>query len=121
MAKMNKQEFLQRRRNRIRKKISGTPEQVRLSIRRSSKHIYAQIIDDTKGLTLCCASSLSKEIRDEMPNGQNQVAAKTVGKLIAEKAKAAGVVKVVFDRAGRLYHGRVKALAEGARDGGLQF
>jgi len=121
MARMTKEDYLRRRRRRIRRKVYGVPGKVRLSVCRSSKHIYVQIIDDSKGETLCSASSLSKEIRDAVPYGGNQDAAKAVGKLIAEKAKAAGIETIVFDRGGRLYHGRVRALAEGARDGGMKF
>jgi large subunit ribosomal protein L18 len=107
---------LQRRRNRIRRRITGTPERPRLSVYRSLKHIYAQIIDDTTGRTLAAASSLALDV----PGG-NVEAAKAVGKAIAEKAKECAVQKVVFDRNGRLYHGRVKALADAAREAGLEF
>ena len=103
---------------RVRKKISGTPEAPRLSVYRSNKHIQAQIIDDTKGITLVSASSLEKGFECE---GTKTDAAKKVGEAIAERAKAKGIDTVVFDRGGYLYHGRVKALAEGAREGGLQF
>ena len=88
---------------------------------RSSKHIYAQVIDDLKGETLACASSLEKDMRGAMKTGANIAAAKAVGKLVAERAAAKGVKDVVFDRGGYLYHGRVKALAEAAREGGLNF
>jgi len=94
---------------------------VRLSVFRSSKHIYAQVIDDTKGETLAQASSLEKEMRGRLKTGANIEAAKVVGKLVAERAKAKGVGEVVFDRGGYLYHGRVKALADAAREGGLNF
>ena len=93
----------------------------RLSVFRSSKHIYAQIIDDLKGETLASASSLEKDMRGSMKNGANIAAAKAVGKLVAERAAAKGVKDVVFDRGGYLYHGRVKALADAAREGGLNF
>jgi large subunit ribosomal protein L18 len=93
----------------------------RLSVFRSSKHIYAQVIDDTKGETLVAASSLEKEMRTGLKTGANIEAAKAVGKLVAERAAAKGVKDVVFDRGGYLYHGRVKALAEAAREGGLKF
>jgi large subunit ribosomal protein L18 len=93
----------------------------RLSIFRSSKHIYAQIIDDTKGETLAAASSIEKDMRGGMKNGANIAAAKAVGKLVAERATAKGVKDVVFDRGSYLYHGRVKALADAAREGGLNF
>lgn len=101
---------------RVRKKISGSPERPRLSVFRSNKAIYCQIIDDLKGHTLVAASSW-----DDHVTGNKTEKAKAVGKIIAEKAKAAGIETVVFDRGGYLYHGRVKALAEGAREGGLQF
>ena len=111
--------FNQRRRRvrtAIRLKSGGRP---RLSIHRSSQHIYAQVIDDTKGITLAAASSLEKDMRDA--SGATTSAAADVGKRLAERAKAAGVLAVVFDRGGFLFHGRVKALAEGAREGGLEF
>ena len=94
---------------------------VRLSIFRSSKHIYAQVIDDTKSETLVAASSIEKDMRGSMMNGANIAAAKAVGKLVAERAAAKGVKDVVFDRGAYLYHGRVKALADAAREGGLNF
>jgi large subunit ribosomal protein L18 len=93
----------------------------RLSVFRSSGNIYAQIIDDVKNETLVSASTIDKEIRSSLKNGGNVLAANTVGKLVAERAKKAGIVDVVFDRGGYIYHGRVKALADGAREGGLQF
>lgn len=102
----------------IRKRLSGSTERPRLSIFRSNKGIYAQIIDDTTGKTLASASSLSKEFS---ASGTKIDQSKAVGKLIAEKAAAAGISQVVFDRNGYLYHGRVKSLAEGAREGGLNF
>ena len=107
-----------KRHKRVRSKISGTPERPRLNVFRSETNIYAQIIDDTKGVTLVSASSLEKSFEG---TGSNMEAAKKVGQIVAERAKAAGIDAVVFDRGGYLYHGRVKALAEGAREGGLQF
>ena len=107
-----------KRHKRVRGKISGTPERPRLNVFRSETNIYAQIIDDVSGKTLVSASSLEKGF--EGP-GSNCEAAKKVGLAIAERAKAKGIEAVVFDRGGYLYHGRVKALAEGAREGGLQF
>ena len=104
---------------RIRSKISGTGETPRLSVFRSNKQIYAQIIDDEKKSTLVSASSLDKSLKLE--NGGNVEAAKAVGKLLAEKAKKAKITKVVFDRGGYLYHGRVQALAEAARENGLEI
>jgi large subunit ribosomal protein L18 len=105
------------RRN-IRRAAGG---RARLSVFRSSKHIYAQVIDDIKGETLASASSLEKSLRESLKTGANIDAAKTVGKLLAERASAKGVKEVVFDRGGYLYHGRVKALADAAREGGLKF
>jgi large subunit ribosomal protein L18 len=123
MADENKEKArrLLRRKYSIRKTLSGTPERPRLSVFRSDKHIYAQVIDDTCGRTLAAASSVEKEVRGSAPNGGNIAAAKLVGKAVADRAKAAGVTLVAFDRGGRKYHGRVKALAEAAREGGLKF
>ncbi len=111
-----------RRKRRIRKKIFGTSERPRLCVYRSLKHMYAQIIDDTKGITLAAASTLDPEIRDKVKELKGKIAkAEVVGKLIAKRALEKGIKKVVFDRNGFLYHGRVKAVAEGAREGGLDF
>ncbi|HEY0009420.1 MAG TPA: 50S ribosomal protein L18 [Tepidisphaeraceae bacterium] len=123
MADKNKAKALrlQKRKWSIRKTLMGSPERPRLSVFRSDKHITAQIIDDYAGKTLVSASSLQKDIRGDAPNGGNITAAVAVGKAIAERAKAAGVAKVAFDRAGRRYHGRIKALADAAREGGLDF
>lgn len=110
-----------RRKISIRKRLSGSAERPRLAIFRSSKHIYAQVIDDGAGKTLASASSLVDDVRGELKHGANLAAAKSVGKAIAERAKAAGVTQVAFDRAGNRYHGRVKALADAAREGGLKF
>lgn len=115
-----------RRKQRVRKKIFGTPERPRLSVYKSCKHIYAQIIDDTIGHTLVSASSLSKEIKDKIKEvkekgGTKTEIAKIVGELIAKKALEKGIKKVCFDRGGFKYHGRIKALAEAARAGGLEF
>ena len=107
-----------KRHKRVRSKISGTPERPRLNVFRSEKHIYAQVIDDTKGATLCSASSVEKDFEGV---GSNKDAARKVGKLVAERAAAKGVEVVVFDRGGYIYHGRVKELAEAAREGGLKF
>ena len=107
-----------KRHQRVRKNISGTAERPRLNVFRSLNNIYAQIIDDVKGVTLVSASSLDKEFESY---GGNVEAAKAVGKAVAEKAIAAGIKSVVFARGGYLYHGRVAALAEGAREGGLEF
>lgn len=111
----------ERRHLRVRRKVSGTPERPRLNVFRSLSHIYAQIIDDVAGKTLVTASSLDAEIKGEIKNGGNVEAAKAVGALIAKKAISAGITEVVFDRGGYIYHGRVKALAESAREGGLKF
>ncbi|AWK86610.1 50S ribosomal protein L18 [Azospirillum thermophilum] len=102
----------------IAKKAGG---RVRLSVFRSNLHIYAQVIDDESGRTLASASTLEKELREQLKHGGNVEAAKRIGGLIAERAKAAGVTEVVFDRGGYIYHGRVKALADAAREGGLSF
>ncbi len=107
-----------KRHKRVRSKISGTPEMPRLNVFRSEANIYAQVIDDVSGQTLVSASSLDKAIEGY---GGNVAAAKAVGQLVAERAKAKGIETVVFDRGGYLYHGRVQALAEGAREGGLKF
>ncbi len=111
----------QKRQLRIRKKIFGTSDRPRLSVFRSLDHIYAQIIDDTTGNTLVAASTLDKELKGQLNTGGNIEAAKAVGKLVAEKAKAKGITQVVFDRGGNIFHGRVKALADSAREGGLEF
>ena len=107
-----------KRHKRVRAKISGPPEMPRLNVFRSEANFYAQVIDDVNGVTLASASSLDKAIEGY---GGNIAAATAVGKLVAERAKAKGIETVVFDRGGYLYHGRVKALAEGAREGGLKF
>ncbi len=106
------------RHKRVRSKVSGTPERPRLNVFRSETNIYAQVIDDTTGRTLACASSLEKGFACE---GSKTDAARQVGKTVAERARAKGIEMVVFDRGGYLYHGRVQALADGAREGGLQF
>ena len=112
-------EMRQRRHLRVRKKVSGTGERPRLVVFRSLKHIYAQLVDDDRGVTLLGVSDASEGIQVE---GEGKVGrGKAAGKLLAEKAKAAGFTKVVFDRAGYRYHGRVQAVADGAREGGLEF
>ena len=110
-----------RRKARVRRAIIAKGGRPRLSVFRSSKQIYAQVIDDERGRTLAAASSLEKAMREQFKTGATVEAARVVGKEIAERAKKAGVAKVVFDRGGYMYHGRVKALAEGAREGGLEF
>lgn len=122
MATQNKNESRQKRHTRVRKRVNGTPERPRLNVYRSSNNIYAQIIDDLAGRTLTAASSLDATLRkDDKSAGGNVVAAKAVGQLIAERAKAAGISKVVFDRGGYLYHGRIQGLADAARENGLDF
>jgi len=106
---------------RIRGRVSGTPERPRLTIYKSLKRIYVQAVDDTKGITLAAASSLEKDLRGSLKNGANIDAAKAVGASIAARLKEKGITSVVFDRNGYVYHGRVKALADSAREAGLQF
>lgn len=110
-----------RRKKRVRRKVNGTIERPRLAVNRSLKHIYAQIIDDENGVTLVHASSLSPELKDNTTNSGKIEVAQNVGQLIAQKAKERNIEGVIFDRAGYLYHGRIKALAEAAREGGLKF
>jgi len=109
------------RHQRVRKKVFGTSERPRLNVFRSANHIYAQLIDDTTHRTLAAASTLEEAVKAEVGYGGNKEAARVVGRLIAEKAKKAGITTVVFDRGGYLYHGRVKELAEAARQAGLEF
>lgn len=106
---------------RVRKRVRGRLQLPRLNVFRSLNHIYAQVIDDAAGHTLVSASSLDKEVRQALKTGGNVAAAKVVGKTLAERAKAAGIARVLFDRGGYAYHGRVKALADAAREGGLQL
>ncbi|HOK25450.1 MAG TPA: 50S ribosomal protein L18 [Bacteroidales bacterium] len=117
---LTKLERRTRIRKRIRKKITGTPERPRLSVFRSNRHIYAQLIDDTRGVTLVAACSREKEVADKKGIKKTEQAS-LVGKLIASKCLSKGIEKVVFDRGGYKYHGRVKSLAEAAREGGLKF
>ena len=112
---------VQKRHKSIRVKLSGTSEFPRLAVYRSTKHIYAQVIDDEKHVTLASASSNDKDLRAELGHGGNIEAAKTVGKAVAEKALKAGIKSIVFDRGGFLYHGRIAALADAAREAGLEF
>ena len=116
MSTINRKAIRARVHTRIRKKIAGTPERPRLAVNFSNQHVYAQVIDDTKGVTLCAACTKNVELKKA-----NKESAAKVGALIAEKALAAGITEVVFDRGGYIYHGRVKELAEGAREGGLKF
>jgi len=105
----------------MRRRIAGTPERPRLAVHRSTRHIRAQVIDDTAGRTIVSASSLDKDVRAQVKGGGNIAASKVVGKVVAERARAKGVEQVVFDRGGYQYHGRVQALAEAAREAGLKF
>ena len=117
----NKYERRRIRRYRIRNKVVGSQLRPRLSVFRSSAHIYAQIIDDAKGVTLAAASTLDSDLKGKVKTGANVAAAKEVGRLVAERAIKAGVKEVVFDRGGFIFHGRIKALADAAREGGLSF
>ena len=121
IGRIDKNKIRKRKHVRVRKKISGTAECPRLCVYRSNAHIYAQIIDDEAQTTLASASTLDKEIKGSVSVGSNIEAAKAVGKLIAERAAAKDIKVVVFDRSGYLYHGRVQALAEAAREAGLEF
>lgn len=119
ITKLDKNKSRQKRHSRIRKALSGTPEMPRLSVKKTNKHMYAQLIDDVAGVTLVSASTNAKGV--ELANGGNIDAAKFVGAEIAKKAVGKGIVKVVFDRSGYIYHGRVKELADAARENGLKF
>jgi large subunit ribosomal protein L18 len=121
MPKAASNEVRLRIHRRIRKNLSGTPVRPRLAVFRSNKHIYAQVIDDAKGTTVTAASTLDSEAKGALKNGGNVAAAKAIGKLIAQRAKEKGVEAVLFDRSGYLYHGRIKALADAAREAGLKF
>jgi large subunit ribosomal protein L18 len=116
----DKQTALARRHHRVRKKVAGTADRPRLAVFRSNKHITAQVIDDRAGRTVAAASTVERDLRQVGATG-NKTAASTVGRLVAERAKAAGVSRVVFDRGGFLYHGRVAAVADAAREAGLEF
>ena len=118
VSKVNKKAMRMKRQIRVRGKISGTPERPRLNVFRSNANIYAQIIDDVNGVTLVAANTLEKDFEGATGNAE---AAKKVGAVLAERAKAKGIEEVVFDRGGYVYHGRVAALAEGAREAGLKF
>ena len=110
-----------RRQRRVRRRLFGTPERPRLAVFRSSKHIYAQVINDVNGTTLASASTLDPEVKGQTPYGGNKAAASAVGRAVAERARKAGIDKVCFDRRSYKYHGRVAALAQAARDAGLKF
>ena len=118
MARDSKREIRDRIHKRIRARVAGTPERPRLAVFRSLNHIYAQVIDDQQGHTLVSAASTEKDVKAK---GGNVDGAKTIGKIVAERAKEKGINRVVFDRGGYLYHGRVKALADAAREAGLEF
>lgn len=119
--KLSRRESVRRRHQRVRQRVSGTSERPRLAVFRSNQHIYAQVIDDTQHHTLASASTLDEELKPNLASGGNCEASEQVGKLIAQRLLAKGIQQVVFDRGGNLYHGRVKALAEAAREAGLQF
>jgi large subunit ribosomal protein L18 len=119
--KLSRKQLLQRRHQRIRRKVDGTPERPRLCVFRSNNHIYAQVIDDVAQHTLAAASTLDPTLKASGTSSANCESSASVGKLVAQKALEKGVTKVVFDRGGNLYHGRVKALAEAAREAGLSF
>lgn len=119
--KLTRTESRQRRHHRIRQVVKGTADRPRLAVFRSHQHIYVQVIDDTHHQTLAAASTLEPEMRAKLASGSNCEASMEIGKLIAQRAIAKGIQKVVFDRGGNLYHGRVKALADAAREAGLEF
>jgi large subunit ribosomal protein L18 len=119
--KASRKELTRRRHARIRRRVFGTPERPRLAVFRSNQHIYAQIIDDTAHHTLAAASTLESDVLEKDASGATQEAAAAVGKAVAERALKAGITQVVFDRGGKLYHGRVSALAEAAREAGLSL
>ncbi len=119
--KLTRKESIRLRHQRVRRRVTGTAERPRLSVFRSQQHIYAQVIDDTQQHTLAAASTLEPELKSHLKSGATCEASSEVGKLIAQRAREKGIQKVVFDRGGNLYHGRVQALAEAAREAGLDF
>ncbi len=119
--KLSRKQSVARRHRRIRKKVNGTPERPRLSVFRSHKHIYAQVIDDVAQNTVAAASTLDSDLKSDLKSTSTREASSAVGKLVAQRALAKGVTKVVFDRGGNLYHGRIQSLAEAAREAGLDF
>jgi len=121
ISKEVKNKRRQIRQRRVRKKVGGTPERPRLNVFRSNANIYAQVIDDVNGVTLAAASTLDAEVKGKVANGGNKEAAKLVGELVAKRAMDKGVETVTFDRAGYIYHGRVKELGDAAREAGLKF
>ena len=120
-SEINRRNARDRRHTHVRKHVSGTPERPRLNVFRSLEHVYAQVIDDSVGLTLASSSTIDREVRSQVVELSKTEQARVVGKVIAERALAKGIKKVVFDRGGYRYHGRVKALAEAAREAGLDF
>ncbi len=121
VRKLSRNAHRQRTHRRLRQTLTGTPERPRLCVYRSLRHIHAQLIDDVSGRTLVSASSVDKEVRQQLKGGGNVASAKVIGKVVAERARAAGVEMVVFDRGGYQYHGRIQALADAAREAGLKF
>jgi len=121
ISKKNRKQETQKRHRRIRVNLAGTAERPRLAVYRSNKHIYAQLIDDTKGVTLLSASSLEGELKEKLSHGGNVEASKELGRIIAQKAQEKGIKEIVFDRGGKVYHGRIAAIADAARENGLQF
>ena len=119
--KYNRKQLTHRRHTRVRQRITGTAERPRLAVFRSNEHIYAQLIDDVQQHTMAAASTLDPDLKDKVASGSTCSASIEVGKLIAQRAMSKGIKRVVFDRGGNLYHGRVKALADAAREGGLDF
>jgi large subunit ribosomal protein L18 len=121
ITKVNRKANTRKRHYRLRRRLFGAPDAPRLAVYRSGKHIYAQLINDVESITLAAASSLDKEVRESLKSGANLEAARVVGSLIAKRATEKGITDVVFDRGGNLYHGRIAALADAAREGGLNF
>lgn len=121
ISKGDKNKARLKRHLRIRKNVTGTADRPRLSVFRSSKHIYAQLIDDVTGVTIAQASTLDTQLKDSLDNGGNVAAARQVGELVAKRAVEKNITKVVFDRGGYLYHGRIQALADATREAGLEF
>ena len=121
LKKVNKNEMRNNRHERVRRKIYGTPERPRLNVYRSNANIYAQIIDDIAGQTIVSASTLDNELKEKLSSTHNKEAAKLVGEMVGKRALDKGIKEVVFDRGGYIYHGRIKELAEGAREAGLKF
>ena len=119
--KSSRRDYVARRHRRIRKKVSGTPERPRLAVFRSNNHIYAQVIDDVAQHTLAAASTLDPNLRQELEATATRDASSAVGKLVAQRSLEKGITKVVFDRGGNLYHGRIRSLADAAREAGLDF